>query len=172
MALNHPPAAEPTMTGPPTSMSSDTPGSVSAVAPGSRSTESNSRTDEGTDAVTPPEPTGLQLLMAMVVAVGMNLVAALLVDAAASTRERISVVGVVLLGSAVAVNGVRFVLWHAIHRRFHLADVLPLTALFFPLVALSSWLKGEAMNLQAVIGVGLITAGAWTIARKAGRVRN
>lgn len=95
----------------------------------------------------------------------MNLVAALLIEEAASRPSRLSPLTVMLLGSAFMVNGGRFLLWRLAHRRYRFADVMPLTALFFPLIGLVSWLKGESMSWQSVGGIILITAGAWRLAR-------
>ena len=113
----------------------------------------------------PAGHTGARLIVVAVGAVTMNLVAALLIEEAASRPGRLSLLTVVLLGLAFAVNGARFLLWRLAHRRYRFADVMPLTALFFPLVGVVSWLKGESMSWQSVGGIILITAGAWTLAR-------
>lgn len=113
-----------------------------------------------------PGRAGGRLLVIVIAAVTMNLAAALLIERAASRADRISIVTGVLLGTAVAVNAARFLLWRLAHRRYRFADVMPLTALFFPLVGLVSWLKGEPMSWRSVGGILLITAGAWTLARR------
>lgn len=109
---------------------------------------------------------GRRLVAVALAAVTMNLIAALLIEEAASRSGKFSLVTVTLLGSAFLVNGARFLLWRLAHRRYRFADVMPLTALFFPLVGLASWLKGESMSWQSVGGIVLITAGAWTLIRR------
>lgn len=110
---------------------------------------------------------GGRLLTVVLVAVAMNLAAALLLDRAAAQPDRISLITAALLAIAMVVNAARFLVWRGIHRRFPFADVMPLTALFFPLIALISWVQGESMSWQSVAGIVLITAGAGTIARGA-----
>lgn len=112
-----------------------------------------------------PGPSGAGLVLVAVAAVTMNLVSALLIEKAASLPSRLSLLTVMLLGFAFVVNGARFLLWRLAHRRYRFADVMPLTALFFPLVGFVSWLKGESMTWQSVGGIVLITAGAWRLAR-------
>lgn len=116
------------------------------------------------------EPTtggsGARLLIIVVAAVSMNLAAALLIDQAASRPNRVSILTGILLAASVVVNGARFLLWRVAHRRYRFADVMPLTALFFPLIGLVSWLKGEPMTWLSVSGILLITVGAWMLARQ------
>ncbi len=109
---------------------------------------------------------GARLLVIVVAAVSMNLAAALLIEQAASRSSPVSIVTGTLLAVAVVVNAARFLLWRVAHRRYRFADVMPLTALFFPLVGLVSWLKGEPMSWRSVSGIALITVGAWMLARK------
>lgn len=113
-----------------------------------------------------PGRAGARLLVIVIAAVSMNLAAALLIEQAASRADRVPIVIGVLLVMAIVVNAARFLLWRAAHRRYRFADVMPLTALFFPLVGFVSWLKGEPMNWRSVGGILLITAGAWTLARR------
>lgn len=107
----------------------------------------------------------VRLLSIMLGIVGLNLLAALLLDQAAGLSDRLSVTSVVLVGTVLGINGVRFIVWRIAHRRYRFADVMPLSALFFPLVGLASWLQGEPMTWRSVAGIALITAGAWTLAR-------
>lgn len=119
------------------------------------------------------EPAGLEakhgsrLLLGAMLAVGLNLVVALLMDAAADRPHPVSVATATLLFAAVGINGVRFLIWRGLHRHYRFADVMPLTALFFPLIGLVSFLRGEPMTVPSLLGIALITAGAWTIAREA-----
>ena len=100
-------------------------------------------------------------------AVGINLMAALVMKWAAIRGDLLSATTVLVIGLVLVLNGVRFLMWRAAHRRYRFADVMPLSALFFPLVGFTSWLQGEPMNWYSVLGIGLITAGAATLVRRA-----
>lgn len=98
-------------------------------------------------------------------AVSINLVAALVMKRAATQAHALSITTGLLVGAVVVLNGARFVMWRTAHRRYRFGDVMPLTALFFPLVGLLSWLQGEPMTWPSVAGIGMITAGAATLIR-------
>ena len=66
---------------------------------------------------------------------------------------------VVVLGAAVALNALRFLVWGYTHRHFPLSRSYPLTALFFPCILLVSAWYGEAIGVAQVAGVGVIMAG-------------
>lgn len=58
-----------------------------------------------------------------------------------------------------AINGVRFFVWGYAHRRYPLSKTYPLISIFFPLMVMVSYLYGESVNLNQIVGAALITVG-------------
>ena len=93
------------------------------------------------------------------IAVGLNLVSAIVLkEAADMQRSSLLVIGT-LIFLVILINLLRVVFWAAIHSRFRLSDSYPLTSLFFPMILVLSALYGEEIGLAKLFGTGLITLG-------------
>ena len=104
-------------------------------------------------------PHGLLPLALVLATVVLQLVIALILDIAADGDLRLDLMAAAAILAAVALNGVRFVIWGYAHRRYPLSHTYPLTALFFPLVlALSHW-RGEEIAIPQIGGTVLISVG-------------
>ncbi len=90
--------------------------------------------------------------------VSLNLVGAWILKQAAG-YPTLSVIAIFFIGLVIAVNIGRFLLWGWMHRRIDLSKSYPLTAMFFPLVALLSVFDGEYIAPVQWFGIGLITLG-------------
>lgn len=108
-----------------------------------------------------PEHSEINLKTTLIVAltVAINLFAAWILDDAANVGTTFSLVSLVIIAVVIALNIGRFALWGWIHKRINLAKSYPLTALFFPLVAVLSYFRGEYINLTQWVGIALITIG-------------
>ena len=62
------------------------------------------------------------------------------------------------------VNGVRFVLWGYIHKKYPLSISYPFNSVFYPLVLLMGYFYGDPVTFAKVVGVLLITAGVAVMA--------
>lgn len=74
-----------------------------------------------------------------------------------------------LLGVYVVVlgfNGVRFVVWGIIHRRYPIGVAYASTALLFPAIVTLSYLYGEPVTLKHLIGVALVMIGVVSLVRQ------
>jgi drug/metabolite transporter (DMT)-like permease len=94
----------------------------------------------------------------------LQLAAAWILDIAAESATAIGIAAVGAILAAVALNGLRFLVWGYTHRHFPLSLTYPLTALFFPLVLLLSWLRGEGISFAEVLGTILIAGGVALVA--------
>lgn len=99
-------------------------------------------------------------LIAAFVVVSLNLVGAYVLKHAA-TFETISLLALFLVGVVISVNIGRFLLWGWMHRRIDLSKSYPLTAIFFPLVALLSVYNGENIRPIQWVGIAFITLGVF-----------
>ncbi|MGA7304151.1 MAG: hypothetical protein WBW88_04725 [Rhodothermales bacterium] len=63
------------------------------------------------------------------------------------------------IGAVIGLNGVRFLLWGSIHKRFPLSHTYPMTTLFFPLILVVAEFFGEPVRLQQILATALITMG-------------
>ncbi len=78
----------------------------------------------------------------------------------AAMEEGLSFLAVALIGSVVAINGGRFLIWGRLHQLYDLSDTYPLIALFFPLIFIVALVKGEGeMSWPRIAGVLLILFG-------------
>ena len=64
-----------------------------------------------------------------------------------------------VIGFAVGLNGLRFLIWAYTHRRYPLSLSYPLTALFFPCILGVSAIYGESISPQQVVAVAVIMTG-------------
>jgi drug/metabolite transporter (DMT)-like permease len=97
------------------------------------------------------------LIVSLTVAV--NLFAAWILDEAAGMGTTFGLISLAIIGLVIGLNIGRFALWGWIHKRINLAKSYPLTAMFFPLVALLSYFRGEVINPVQWLGIALITIG-------------
>ena len=72
------------------------------------------------------------------------------------------VVYVVVLGF----NGVRFVVWGIIHKRYPIGVAYASTALLFPAIVTMSYLYGEPVTVKHLIGVALVMIGVVSLVRQ------
>lgn len=63
------------------------------------------------------------------------------------------------VGLVIGVNIGRFLIWGWMHKRIDLSKSYPLTAMFFPMIAVLSVLDGEVIAPIQWAGVALITIG-------------
>lgn len=93
------------------------------------------------------------------VAVGLNLVSAVVLKEAADMEHASTLMIATILFLVVLINLLRVGFWSAIHKRFRLSDSYPMTSLFFPMILVLSALYGEETGLVKLIGTALITLG-------------
>lgn len=101
------------------------------------------------------------LLVALVLStVLIQLAVAIILKELADARGSHGQLGVfIVLGLAIGLNGIRFIIWGYTHRHFPLSHSYPLTALFFPcILVLSAW-YGDVIELHQLGAVALIMAG-------------
>lgn len=98
-------------------------------------------------------------LLLVSVAVGLNLVSAVVLKEAADKQcsSLLAIAALILL--VASINLLRVALWAAIHKRFRLSDSYPLTSLFFPMILALSALYGEEIGFTKIFGTALITLG-------------
>ncbi|MBA3447602.1 MAG: hypothetical protein H0T56_08320 [Pseudaminobacter sp.] len=102
---------------------------------------------------------GVVAIAVVLVVVFLNIFNAVILKyAAIAAHAHFIIVGSFIL-LVLLINVGRVIVWGWIHKRYSLARSYPLTAIFFPLIAITSWWQGEPITLQAVIGVVTITAG-------------
>jgi drug/metabolite transporter (DMT)-like permease len=98
-------------------------------------------------------------------AVGLNLVSAVVLKEAADMARTSLLVIAVLITIVVFINLLRVALWSSIHKRFRLSDSYPLTSLFFPMILALSAFYGEEIGPAKLIGTLLITLGVLILVR-------
>jgi len=64
-----------------------------------------------------------------------------------------------VIGLAVGLNGLRFLIWAYTHRHYPLSHSYPLTALFFPCILILSVSYGEIITARQLIAVAIIMTG-------------
>jgi len=102
---------------------------------------------------------GVASVAAVASVVLLNLFAAWLLNFGAGLSTANPMLPAAIIGAVVVVSLARVAVWSIIHRRFALSRSYPLTALFFPLVALLSWWQGDRLPPMAIVGVAIITLG-------------
>jgi len=100
----------------------------------------------------------LVAVAAVFLVVCLNLLGAWILERA-TEFDTFSILTLLLVGLVISVNIGRFVLWGWMHRRIDLSKSYPLTAMFFPLVALLSMFNGEKIAPIQWAGILLITSG-------------
>ena len=107
-------------------------------------------------------------LVLVVVAVGLNLLSAVLLKEAADMGQAPMIAIGVLILLVIFINFLRVLLWSAIHKRFRLSDSYPLTSLFFPMILMLSVLYGEEIGFAKLVGTAFITLGVLVLMRSKG----
>lgn len=69
----------------------------------------------------------------------------------------VAILGVI--GLVVFVNGIRFLLWGVIHKRYPLNLSFPINSMFFPLILVMGYFYGEPITTAKVLGATMITVG-------------
>ncbi len=102
-------------------------------------------------------------------AVALNIICAVLLKTAADRQTSLLMLAGII-GLVAALNGLRFLVWGVAHKKYPLSLSYPLSSMFFPLMLGVSYLYGEPVQANQVIGTGLITAGVlWVAVRVNGR---
>lgn len=63
------------------------------------------------------------------------------------------------IGAVALLNGLRFVMWGVVHRRYPLSISYPLSGVFFPLMLGVAYLYGDPIHITQVAGTLLISSG-------------
>lgn len=108
-------------------------------------------------------------LIAVVGTVLLGLASASLLKEASSIPDIPLWLAALFLGSVLAVNLGRFVLWGYVHKRFPVSMSYPLSGIFFPLVLLLGHLAyGEPLTLGKLVGSVVIMLGVGMLLAKGG----
>lgn len=92
-------------------------------------------------------------------------VALLLQKGAKNSDEMIMII--LILGLAIGLNGLRFIIWGLLHRQFDLSRTYPLTALFFPLIYAISIYQNEADFVwNKIFGLLLVFGGVFILTQE------
>ena len=102
---------------------------------------------------------GLQSVVIVGATVVLQLAAAYILDVAASRQGGFDIAVGAAIGSAIALQGVRFLLWGYAHRRYPLSHTYPMTALFFPFILLISYMRGDSVSTWQLAGTFIIALG-------------
>ncbi len=105
----------------------------------------------------------LGALAVMMVAVGLQVVGAVLLKTVADRYQSWSLtVLAVVLAAVAAVDVARLIVWGYAHGRFPLSTTFPLSSLFYPAMLGVALLYGDRVGGLQLAGAALITAGvAW-----------
>lgn len=63
-------------------------------------------------------------------------------------------------------NGVRFVVWGIIHKRYPIGVAYASTALLFPAIVTMAYLYGEPVTVKHLVGVALVMIGVVSLVRQ------
>lgn len=110
---------------------------------------------------------GNKVLGMVTLTVLLQLGAAALLKQAALVAPQGLLIPAALIGVALAIHALRFLLWGYVHRRWPLSHTYPMTAIFFPLIIVMAVFYGEPIHANQVLG-GLLIAGGvgWLTFRK------
>ncbi len=105
----------------------------------------------------------LLVFSTVILTIGSSLV----LDAAAEHRARLNLFIAGLIGLALLINILKFGLWGWIHRNYDISKSYPLTSIFFPLIFIISYWKGEVdITGFKLVGIALIVLGLWVFERQ------
>lgn len=94
----------------------------------------------------------------------LQLLAAYILDVAASRQNGFDIVVTIAIVSAIALHGIRFLLWGYAHRHYPLSYTYPMAALFFPFILLISYLRGDPLDAWQLAGTFIIALGVGLMA--------
>lgn len=90
----------------------------------------------------------------------ITILSSLLLDYAAEFNEKLNTIVLGIIGIAFVLNILKFVVWGWIHKKFDVSKSYPLTSIFFPLIFIVAYFKGDSeFSITKIIGVVLIVAG-------------
>jgi drug/metabolite transporter (DMT)-like permease len=105
--------------------------------------------------------TKLILILFVLGAVGLNLLAAVVMKLLANQKG----IGIILfllgIGCVIFLNVLRLVVWMFANKRFPLSTMYPLTSIFYPMMLGVSFAFGEKITLFQIIGTIFITIGVF-----------
>lgn len=116
-----------------------------------------------------PHRGGLWPVFIVGATVVLQLIAAYILDEAASRQSGFGIVALVAIGSAIALHGLRFALWGYAHRHYPLSHTYPMAAMFFPVILLISYLQGDPIGAWELAGTFIIAVGVGLMAIDDGR---
>lgn len=107
-------------------------------------------------------------LLIVLIAVILNVFSAVLLKslADASSPAILWLLGGILL--AVIINCMRFLVWGYALKRYPLSNTYPLASIFFPVMLVVSYLYGEPVSMNQILGTLLILCGVVTMSMKTG----
>lgn len=93
----------------------------------------------------------------------LNLFVAILMDWTANNIQILSIGFILILSTIIGLNIARLILWNKIHKVIDLSRSYALTAIFFPLIALTAFIQGEVISTRQWIGVLIVCLGVFWI---------
>lgn len=98
----------------------------------------------------------------------LNVISALILKALADNvnPEMMWLLGGILL--AIFINFMRFLVWGYALKRYPLSNTYPLVSIFFPIMLVVSYMYGEPVEFNQVLGTVLILCGVVTMSMKTG----
>lgn len=106
----------------------------------------------------------LRAVLLVLITVMLGLASAFILKEAALNQDLTAVHLILIFGIVAAVNGIRFIVWGYIHRRYPLGFSYPITSMFFPLILVMGYFYGEPITLMKLFGVVLIASGTAVLA--------
>ncbi len=106
------------------------------------------------------------VVLIVLIAVVIQVIAAVSLKELADRPELPLVLVTAGIGAVALLNGVRFLVWGYVHKRYPLSHSYPLNSMFFPLMLAVAWAYGEAIRFNQVAGTALISLGVIWIALK------
>ena len=74
---------------------------------------------------------------------------------------------ILILSMALLLNGLRFVVWGALHRKYDLSKTYPLIALFFPIIYTIALYQNEAtLSWHKILGLIFVFIGVFALTRE------
>ena len=90
----------------------------------------------------------------------ITILSSLILDYAAEFNEKLNVIVLGIIGIAFVLNILKFVVWGWIHKNFEVSKSYPLTSIFFPLIFILAYFKGDVdFSVTKIIGLILIVSG-------------
>lgn len=90
----------------------------------------------------------------------ITVLSSLLLDYTADQNDKTNWIVLIIIGVVFLLNLLKFGVWGWIHKKFEVSKSYPLTSIFFPLIFVVAYIKGEAeITASKVFGVTLIMIG-------------